>query len=235
MMLLAVTGLVIPTLFEVLKQMSEPGTPVQVFHTATDDPQLTTISLGVAAVLLVIYVLSMIHLFSSGGEETRVHPTEENTGTHKWNLKTAVAVLTAATIAIVFMSEFLVETVEPVAHSFGVRSLFLGIMLIPLVGNVAENAVAIVAARKNNVDLTMSIVLGSSMQIALFVAPLLVFLSLLFGQVMTLFFSLFEVMVLGLSVLLATFISLDGESNWLEGTRLIALWLITGLGFFFID
>jgi Ca2+:H+ antiporter len=238
MLLLAVIGLIIPTLFEVLQQISHPGTPVQVFHTTAEDPQLTVISVGVAAVLMAIYVLSMIHLFTGGSEESLAgaHSTAETAEqTAKWDVKTAVGILTAATVGIVFMSEFLVDTVEPVGRSLGVRPLFLGIIAIPIVGNVAENAVAVVAARKNNLDLTMSIALGSSMQIALFVAPLLVFVSFLFGQVLTLFFSLFEVAVLGLSVMLATSISLDGETNWLEGATLLALWVIAGLGFFFID
>ncbi len=254
MMLLAVIGLIVPTLFEVLQQIAHPGTPVQVFHTETDDPQLIVISLGVAGVLMGIYVLSMIHLLTGGGEESPVHVGEESpvhageeshayaAGTRepvehtaKWDVKTAVGVLAGVTIAIVFMSEFLVDTVDPVAQSLGIRPLFLGVIIVPIVGNVAENAVAIVAARKNNLDLTMSIAFGSSMQVVLFVTPLLVFASLLFGQTMTLFFNLFEVAALGLSVMLATSISLDGESNWLEGATLIALWMIVGLGFFFID
>jgi Ca2+:H+ antiporter len=238
MLLLAVTGLIIPTLFEVLEQVAHPGTPVQVFHPTGEDPHLKVISLGVAAVLITIYILSMIHLFTSSSAES--HPGTHSTGeaaehTAKWDIKTALGILATATIGIVFMSEFLVDTVDPVGRSLGVRPLFLGVIAVPIVGNVAENAVAIVAARKNNVDLTMAIALGSSMQIALFVAPLLVFLSLLFGQVLTLFFSLFEVTVLGLSIMLATSIALDGESNWLEGATLLGLWIIAGLGFFFID
>lgn len=132
------------------------------------------------------------------------------------------------------MSEFLVGVVAPVATSLGVREIFLGVIIVPLVGNVAEHLVGIQAAIKNQMDLSMTISLGSSMQIALFVASLLVFISLLFGPEMTLFFSLFEVMVLGLSVLIATFISVDGESNWLEGAMLLALYLIVALGFFYL-
>ncbi len=124
--------------------------------------------------------------------------------------------------------------VEPVAVSLGVRELFLGIIVIPIVGNVAEHLVGVQAAMKNQMDLSMTIALGSSMQIALFVAPLLVFISLLFGPELTLFFSLFEVMVLGLSVLIAAFISVDGESNWLEGAMLLSVYLIAALGFFYL-
>jgi Ca2+:H+ antiporter len=106
--------------------------------------------------------------------------------------------------------------------------------LIPLVGNVAEHIVGVQVAMKNKMDLSLSISLGSSMQIALFVAPALVFISLLFGNEMTLYFSLFEVAALTLAVLCAAQVSVDGESNWLEGVQLLAVYLITGLGFFFV-
>ncbi len=133
------------------------------------------------------------------------------------------------------MSEFLVGVVEPVAEELGVRELFLGVILIPIVGNVAEHLVGVQAAIKNEMDLSMNISLGSSMQIALFVAPLLVFLSIFIGpREMTLFFSLFEVIVLGMSVLIASFISLDGESNWLEGAMLLAVDVIAAIGFFYV-
>jgi len=133
----------------------------------------------------------------------------------------------------VVLSEFLVGAVEPVVHSLGISELFLGVIIIPLVGNVAEHIVGVQVAIKNKMDLSLAISLGSSMQIALFVAPLLVFISLLFGPPMTLFFSLFEVAMLTLSVLLAMITSQDGESNWLEGAQLLAVYLIVALGFFF--
>lgn len=115
--------------------------------------------------------------------------------------------------------------------------MFLGVILIPIVGNVAEHLVGVQSALKNQMDLSMNIALGSSMQIALFVAPLLVFISLFVGpqgRELTLFFSLFEVMVLTLSVLIAALISVDGESNWLEGAMLLAVYVIAGIGFFYV-
>lgn len=171
-----------------------------------------------------------------GTSHTGVGETEKITAHKpKWSVPFALGILAASTLAIVFMSEFLVGVVEPVAEELGVRELFLGLILIPLVGNVAEHLVGVQAAMKNQMDLSMNISLGSSMQIALFVAPLLVFLSLLIGpRELTLFFSLFEVMVLGLSVLIASFISLDGESNWLEGAMLLAVYVIAGIGFFYV-
>lgn len=239
MMTLAVIGLIIPTLFELLKEISDPTIPLDIFNTQINDPQLNVISLGVAAVLIIVYVLSLVYILREGGEEATSHTGVDESAqitTHqaKWDIKTALGILAVATLAIVFMSEFLVGVVEPVAKSLGVRELFLGIIFIPIVGNVAEHLVGVQAAIKNQMDLSLTISLGSSMQIALFVAPLLVFISLLFGPQMTLFFSLFEVMALTLCVILAAFISLDGESNWLEGVMLLGVYIILAFGFFFI-
>jgi len=146
----------------------------------------------------------------------------------------ALAVLAASTLAIVFLSEFLVGAVEPTTEALGLSEFFVGIIVIPLVGNVAEHIVGVQMALKNKMDLSMTISLGSSMQVALFVAPLLVFVSLLFGRELTLFFSLLEVAALALSVLIATIISVDGESNWLEGAQLLAVYTIVAMGFFYL-
>ena len=116
----------------------------------------------------------------------------------------------------------------------GVSEVFLGIVLIPLVGNVAEHLVAVSTAAKNRMELSLAISLGSSQQIALFVAPLLVFVSLLFGKEMTLFFNPFEVAVLGLSVLIAGQIAADGESNWLEGAQLLVVYAIVAMAFLWL-
>ncbi len=239
LMTLAVIGLIIPTLFELLKEIADPNLALDVFKTQVDDPQLRAISIGVAAVLIIVYILSMIYILRDGDSGAVSHTGFEETDeieSHQANMsiKTAIGILVVCTLAIVFMSEALVGVVEPVARSLGVRELFLGIIFIPIVGNVAEHLVGVQAALKNKMDLSMTISLGSSTQIALFVAPLLVFISMLFDQQMTLFFSLFEVMVLGLSVIIATFVSMDGESNWLEGAMLLAVYIIVGIGFFFV-
>ncbi len=239
MMLLAITALIVPTLFEVLKQVSDPDVQLAVFHPKADDPQLNTISIGVAIVLIVIYALSMLYQLRGDARQAVQHtesPGKESEPVHaaKWSVRQSVSLLIGATIGIVFMSEFLVGTIEPVAKRLGVREFFLGVILVPIVGNVAENFVAVTAAGKNRLTLTMSIVFGSSMQVALFVAPLLVLTSLTFGTTLTLYFSLFEVALLSLSVVLAISISSDGESNWLEGAALLALWVIAALGCFFI-
>jgi Ca2+:H+ antiporter len=237
MMLLAVIGLIIPTLMELVHEIDIGQ--VDVFDTSVRDPALDSLSLGVAGILMLLYVLSLIYTFRTPTREAHSgvddHSAEEETHQAKWSIPFSVGILAACTVAIVFLSEFLVGAVEPVVESLGVSELFLGIILIPIVGNVAEHIVGVQVAYKNKMDLSLAISLGSSLQIALFVAPLLVFVSLLFGPEMTLFFSLMEVAALALSVLIATNISVDGESNWLEGAQLLAVYVIIALGFYFIQ
>jgi Ca2+:H+ antiporter len=235
MMTLAVIGLIIPTLFELVREI-QSGV-VDVFQTEVQDAQLNALSLGVAGILIVLYVLSLVYSFrqpSNSASGVDDHSEEEAAHQAKWSVRVSVGVLAVATLAIVFLSEFLVGAVEPVVTGLGVSELFLGIIIIPLVGNVAEHIVGVQVAYKNKMDLSLAISLGSSMQIALFVAPLLVFISLLFGPELTLFFSLFEVAGLALAVMLASLVSLDGRSNWLEGAQLLAVYLILALGFFYI-
>ncbi|MBS1965613.1 MAG: calcium/proton exchanger [Chloroflexi bacterium SZAS-1] len=235
MMTLAVIGLIVPTLFELLHEINLGR--LDVFNTNVNDPALNTLSLWVAGVLIVLYVLSLVFTFRTPQREEHAgvddHSEEEGAHKAKWSVPVSLGVLAASTIAIVFLSEFLVGAVEPVVESLGVSKLFLGIIIIPIVGNVAEHIVGVQVALKNKMDLSLSISLGSSMQVALFVAPLLVFISLLFGPELTLFFSLFEVVALTLAVFCATLVSVDGESNWLEGMQLLAVYVVMALGFYF--
>lgn len=238
MMMLAVIGLMVPTLFEVLREVQH-GT-LDVLETRVADPSLDTLSMWVAGTMIVLYILSLV--FSLRKPDTKHpapvgvddHSDEAEHHTPKWSIGMSVGVLIISTLGVVFLSEFLVGAVEPVVTQMGVSELFLGVIIIPLVGNVAEHIVGIQVAYKNKMELSMTISLGSSMQIALFVAPLLVFISLLFGPEMTLFFSVFEVAMLALSVFIATIVAQDGESNWLEGAELLGVYLIVALGFFFL-
>ncbi|MBC8074656.1 MAG: calcium/proton exchanger [Chloroflexales bacterium] len=239
MMTLAVIGLLVPTLFETLRQIQAGR--LDVFHTQVQDSALDTFSLYVAGILIVLYVLSLVFSFQrpaqklTGQAGVDDKAEEEEHHTPRWGVPFSIGVLVASTLGVVFLSEFLVGAVEPVVASLGVSELFLGVIIIPIVGNVAEHIVGVQVAIKNKMDLSLAISLGSSLQIALFVAPLLVFISLLFGNELTLFFSLFEVALLTLAVILATFVAQDGESNWLEGAQLLAVYLIAALGFFFIS
>ena len=133
------------------------------------------------------------------------------------------------------MSEFLVGSLEPALETLGLSELFVGLILIPVIGNAAEHSSAVMFALRNKVDVTLEIAIGSSTQIALFVAPVLVFISLAVGHPMDFVFSTFEVAAVGLSALLMTLISLDGESNWLEGAQLIGAYVIMAISFFFVE
>ena len=132
------------------------------------------------------------------------------------------------------MSEFLVGAVEQTARVFGMTEVFVGVILVAVIGNAAEHSTAVLAARKNHMDLAMNIAVGSSTQIALFVAPVLVFASYAFGKPMNLHFTNFEVLAVAVSVGSLSLISADGESNWLEGVQLLAVYLILAVAFYFL-
>ncbi len=226
MMALAVIGLSIPTLFFHL-------------HGAHVDMPLEYLSWGVAGVLLFLYLGSVLFTFTSPLLDDEVHGAEVGSPLHRrpWKVGVALSVLAGATVATVFLSEFLVGAVEPVVAAWGVSPLFIGVVLVPLVGNVAEHLVAVQVALKNRMQLSLSVSLSSSQQVALFVAPLLVFVSLAMhgpAGAMDLHFSAFEVICLGLGVLLAALISIDGRSHWLEGAALLAVYAIIALAFFFL-
>jgi len=147
-------------------------------------------------------------------------------------MRRSLLVLAAATVGTAIVSEVLVGSVTPVTAQLGLTELFVGVILIPIVGNAAENWAAIRAAWHNNVDLTLAITSGSSTQIPLFVTPVLIFASLAIGRPMTLVFEPLELLVLGLGTAISAYICLDGESHWLEGVLLLALYLMTAAVFF---
>jgi len=143
-------------------------------------------------------------------------------------------VLVVATVFIAWSSEALVGAVEPVLASLGWTEFFIGIVVIPIVGNVAEHLTAVQAAAKNQMDMSMEISIGSSLQVALFVAPVLVFISLLMGNPLTLVFNQFELIALAAAALITALVALDGESNWMEGAQLLVVYVILALAFFFL-
>ncbi len=218
MLILAIIALAVPSFFN--------HTIDEVNHAGVE-----YLSIGVAVVMIVVYVLSIVFSFQqkTGGDADTgdLHQPQ-------WSVRMSVGVLVAATVLIAFLSEVLVGAVEPVVAQLGVSEFFLGIILIPLVGNIAEHVVSVQMALKNKMELSLAISLGSSLQIALFVAPLLVFISLLLGNPLTLTFNAFEIAALIGAVIIAAFIASDGESNWLEGAQLLAVYLIIGIAFFFL-
>lgn len=219
-MALAVLALVIPAVFAF-------GAPEH--RPSTDD--IEHLSDGVAVVLIAIYGLYLFYSLRrplEGGETTEGH------GIATMKLPLALGLLVGSTLAIVFMSELLVGALEPTAEAWGLSELFVGVMLVPLVGNIAEHLVAVQVALANKMDLSIGIALGSGLQIALFVTPVLVFAGLILDQQMTLVFNSFELTALIAAAIIAVMISADGESNWLEGAELLALYVILGVAFFFV-
>jgi Ca2+:H+ antiporter len=142
-------------------------------------------------------------------------------------------ILLLATVAVAIESELLVGTLEEATANLGLTKLFTGVILIPIIGNAAEHTTAIAVAIKNKMELSVSVAVGSSMQIALFVAPFVVILGWLIGLPMDLNFNLFELLAVAVSVLIANSISSDGKSNWLEGLLLLATYMILGFSFYF--
>lgn len=220
MMTLAVVALVIPGIFTLgPRQVNGNGTEF--------------LSIGVAVVLLVLYGL---YVFYAVFRHRGAAPESPRVAAHaEWTLGLALGMLVAATAIAVVMSELLVRAVEPVVATLGLSELFLGVMIVPLVGNAAEHWAAVQAAVDDKMDLSLSIAVGSSLQVALFVAPVLVFLSLALGHPLELNFNMYELTALAGAVAVATFIAIDGESNWVEGAQLLAVYLIVGLGFFFLS
>jgi Ca2+:H+ antiporter len=214
MMVLAVVALMVPAVYgHLLPQVRNSG-PVE------------QLSIAVAVVMILVYLLALYysHVWNAGG-----HGHDAHTAT--WSRRTALGVLLVTTLGVILMSEILVGAVEPVVQQFGVTELFLGIVLVPIVGNVAEHLVAVEAAIKNKMDLSLAIALGSSTQVAMFVAPVLVLASLVVGHPMDLIFTEIELVGLAAASLVAALIALDGESNWLEGVMLLAVYLVFALAF----
>jgi Ca2+:H+ antiporter len=182
--------------------------------------------------MIIIYILSLVFSFYTH-KHIYASNTEEEGGTAKWSLKKAISVLVVSTVLIAIESEFLVSGIEPITKSLGLSEFFVGIILIPIIGNAAEHSTAIVMAMKNKMDVAIEIALGSSLQIILFVTPVLIFLSLLFTP-MSIEFNEFELIALIVAVLIANKVSNDGESNWLEGVQLLAVYAIIGASFFIL-
>jgi Ca2+:H+ antiporter len=193
------------------------------------------LSLTTAGVVLLLYILSIYYtLREPSAEPTHapaIEPTHAGPG---WSTTMSLTVMAAAVVGLAVMSEFLVGSLDSVTEAFGLSQFFVGIILVPIIGNVAEHMVAVQVALKNQMDLSLSIALGSSLQIALFVAPLLVFVSLFMGQPMTLEFNHPEVIAMVSASLIAALVAIDGRSNWLEGAMLLVVYAMLALGFFFL-
>ena len=219
LLVLAVTAMIVPSLFS---SSIGPETSVKV----------EALSIGVSIVMIVLYALGLIDA-SRAGDSPITHETP-TLYLPKWTVSQAILILVLSTAGVVWLSEVLVGVAQEVMVGLGISEFFLGIILIPLIGNVAEHLVAVQMASKNKMDLSVEIAVSSSLQIALFVAPLLVFISLALGNPLHLVFNTFELLALLAGIIISALVSSDGESTWLEGASLLAVYLILGLAFFLL-
>lgn len=208
----------------------------EVFSINLGASEKLTLSVGTSVALIILYLAALFFkLVTHRGvyqheNETEGHFEEEP----EWSKEKSILVLAVATIIVAYISEHLVHTFEFVAKSFGWTELFIGVIIVAIVGNAAEHASAVMMAYKNKMDVAVEIAIGSTLQVAMFVAPVLVITSLFFPTKMPLLFSWQELIAMASSVLLMVVISNDGESNWFEGLTLIAAYFIMGLGFFLL-
>lgn len=241
---LAAIALLIPTVFHLV------AAQVPVAQGGWTPAREQNLSLAISIVLIVTYgftlVFSLIthkQLFlgeaMQGAARDVGHELERDDEMmeeheHAWSRGKSITVLLVATAFVALISEFLVGAVEQARGSLGLTEVFVGVIVVAIIGNAAEHSSAILMAMRNKMDLSLSIALGSSLQIALFVAPVLIFASYLFGRPMNLEFTIPEVVAVVASVLIAEQISSDGESNWVEGVQLLSVYAILGILFYFL-
>jgi Ca2+:H+ antiporter len=217
-LVLAVTGLLMPALFALGGRESFA--------------QREVVSGTVAAVLMILYAAALLFTLVTHEHLFRTPSPEEHP---EWSRRQAVGMLLVATAFVALEAEFLVSSLEPALEDLGLSEFFVGLIVIPIIGNAAEHSSAIMFALRDKVDVTLEIAIGSSTQIALFVAPALVFISLFVGHPMDFVFSTFEVAAVALSTVLVFMISSDGRSNWLEGAQLTGAYAIMAISFFFVE
>ena len=199
---------------------------------AESNPKVEALSVGVAIIMIVLYALGLIE--TSNVKESPLSQLLSKDDLPGWTLSQALIILLLTTFGVLWLSETLVGATQAVIASSGVSEFFLGIVLVPIIGNVAEHLVSVQLALKNKMELSVEVATSSSLQIALFVAPLLVFISLLMGHPLQLIFNRFELLAVLTAVVVSALVSSDGESTWLEGAGLLAVYLILGLGFFLL-
>lgn len=221
MLTFAVIGLCVPAVF---------------LHTVRpellDTWQYEPLSLTLALIMLVIYCLGLYFSFIT--HKDLLGTEHHDAASPRWSRRKAVSVLLLATVAIALMSDLLVKAIEPVTHSLGISQFFVGIILIPIVGNAAEHSTAIWMALKNRMDVALEIAVGSCLQIVLFVMPVLILVGATINRTMSPVFNEFELISLIVAVFIANRVAGDGESNWLEGIQLVAVYLIIAVCFLWV-
>lgn len=226
---LAAIGLIIPSIFHHAAARQPGGWSLQAEQ---------NLSLAIAIVLFVTYLLWLVFMLFTHKElfagEPSQNDDDKNTDDATWRLATGITVLAVSTIFVGLMSEFLVSSVESTTKSLGLTEVFVGVIIFAIIGNAAEHSTAVAAALNNKMDLTLNIAIGSSLQIALFVTPVLIFASYLFKQPMNLEFSVPEIVAVALAVWIVASVCGNGETNWVEGVQLISVYIILGILFFFL-
>ena len=229
MLLLAAAALVMPAIFELVegKGLPLPGAELVDYGSTVEH-----LSLAVAVVLIVTYVAGLF--FSLKTHRDIFNPEYGDEGTWGWSTRKSVLALAVAGVLVGVMSEVLVGSISEASHAVGLSEFFIGVIVVAIVGNAAEHWVAVLVAMKNKMDLAVNIAIGSSAQVALFVAPVLVLASFFIGpHPLALVFNGFELGAILLAVLIANYVTQDGESTWFEGVQLLAVYVVFGIAFYY--
>lgn len=201
------------------------------FTPEATDFRTEAVSVGVSVVLMATYVLGLLFTLKT---HRNLFRSDLEHAQPKWTAARATGTLAGATIGVALMSEFLVGALEPTVEELGLSKLFVGLIVVPIIGNAAEHSSAVLLAAKDRMEVSIEIAIGSSTQIALFIAPLLVFISLMVGNPMDLIFTGIEIAAVAFSAAILGFVVLDGRSNWFEGVQLVAAYVILAVSFFFV-
>jgi Ca2+:H+ antiporter len=219
LLVLALIGLFVPAIFAVTTKDASVGT-------------VTEESVLVAIVLIVGYVLSLVFQFTHPRDTLGGHGEPTGHAGPPWSPRVAIVVLLGAAALLAVLSEILVSAIDPFIESFGLSAFFVGVVIIPTIGNLAEHLVAVQLAAKDKMEFAMAVTFGSSLQVALFVAPVLVLLGVVVGQPMNLVFTPLEIAAVAAAVGISSLIAIDGETNWLEGALLMLVYAILAVSFF---
>jgi Ca2+:H+ antiporter len=219
-MVLAVGALLLPTLF------------FRAGGGATHPALMHDVSIGMAVILLLTYAGGLWFTFRT--HKHLLRGADHAADGHVWSVRRALGTLLITSVAIAVMSEGLVSAVEDVGHQWGLNEAFLGVVILAMIGNAAENSSAVAFAHRNRMDIALNIVTQASVQIALFVTPVLILLSFPLGHPMDLVFSTFEILAVGLAVAIVAYLVLNGESNWFEGAQLLALYMMIAVAIYFL-
>lgn len=246
LMALSTASLLIPAAFHA--SLPRPKSKHDFPNPDSSDGLILSLSRGVAVILLILYVLYLLFqlkthksLFEEQAQEaddgiiTTSLPTDGANDKVEEHLSVtgSLLVLVVATVLVSFCADYLVGSIDDIVESSGLSKTFLGLIVIPIVGNAAEHVTAIIVAMKDKMDLAIGVAVGSSLQIAIFVTPFMVLIGWIIDVPMSLYFSTFETAILFVSVFITNLVILDGESNWLEGAMLISTYLIIALAFFY--